>query len=90
MSIVKASIFGVAGFDTTANAMAAEQVLIKNNVDHVVMPLPTKIAASCGLAIKFWPADVTKCRQLFDEAGIKYRIYQGIKDKQQESYELME
>ena len=90
MSIVQATIFCVAGFDTTVNAMAAEQVLIKNQVDHVMMPLPSKIAASCGLAIRFWPADLTLVRRLFAEAGIECRFYQGIKEKQRESYELLE
>jgi len=87
MSIIKATIFGVAGFETTANAMAAEQVLLENEVEHIMMPLPTKIAASCGLAVRFWPADVNRVRELFEAEGIKFKLYQGIKDKTQESYE---
>lgn len=87
MSLVKASIFAIATFESTGHAIAAEQVLIKNKMEHIVLPLPTAIAASCGLAIRFWPADVEKVQQLLTEANLEFSIYQGIKDNKKESYE---
>lgn len=87
MSLVKATIFAIATFESTGHAIAAEQVLIKNQVEHVVLPLPTAIAASCGLAIRFWPADVETVRKLLREAKLTFCIYQGVKDKTKESYE---
>ena len=90
MSLVKATIFAIATFESTGHAIAAEQVLIKNQVEHVVLPLPTAIAASCGLAIRFWPADVETVRDLLKEAKLTFRIYQGVKDKTKESYEAID
>ena len=87
MSLVKATIFAIATFESTGHAIAAEQVLIKNEVEHVVLPLPTAIAASCGLAIRFWPADVDTVVALLKKAELDFHIYQGIKDKTKESYE---
>lgn len=89
MSLVKATIFAIATFESTGHAMAGEQIFIQNNLDHVVLPLPTAIAASCGLAIRFWPADVDTAHRLLQQAELEFHIYQGVKDKTKESYELI-
>ncbi|MGI5824000.1 MAG: DUF3343 domain-containing protein [Bacillota bacterium] len=90
MSLVKATIFAIATFESTGHAIAAEQVLIKNKIEHVVLPLPTAIAASCGLAIRFWPADVDGVKELLAAEKLDFCIYQGIKDKSKESYERID
>ncbi len=90
MSLVNATMFAIATFESTGHAMAGEQVFIENHLDHLVLPLPTAIAASCGLAIRFWPADVETAQQLLKQAELEFHIYQGVKDKTRESYQLLD
>lgn len=90
MSLVKATVFALATFESTGHAMAGEQEMKKNNIENVVIPLPTAIAASCGLAIRFWPEDTAKVYQLLKAAELEFHIYEGLKDKTKESYELVE
>lgn len=90
MSLVKATIFAIATFESTGHAMAGEQLFKKNNLEYVVLPLPTAIAASCGLAIRFWPTDIDVAHKILQEGELVFNIYQGIKDKTKESYELIE
>lgn len=89
MSLVKATMFAIATFESTGHAMAGEQIFIENNLDHVVIPLPTAIAASCGLAIRFWPADAETAHKLLQKAELEFHIYQGVKDQTKEKYELI-
>ncbi|MGN1319253.1 MAG: DUF3343 domain-containing protein [Lachnospirales bacterium] len=37
-------------FETTTDAIAAEEFFYKNNYKGRIIPLPTSISASCGLA----------------------------------------
>lgn len=90
MSLVKASVFALATFESTGHAMAGEQEFKNNNLENVVIPLPTAIAASCGLAIRFWPEDIEKAHMLLKNAELEFHIYEGVKDKTKEKYELVE
>ena len=88
-SLIKAEIFAVATFGSTGHAMAAEQALISAGIQHIVMPLPTAIDASCGLAIKIWPADVQSCQGIFAEQKLEFHIYEGVKKNKKETYEII-
>ena len=90
MSLIKAETFAVATFGSTGHAMAAEQILIKAEIQHIVMPLPTAIRASCGLAIKTWLEDVPTCQDLFQKQQLEFQFYQGSKQGKQERYEQMQ
>ena len=53
----------VYSFSTTSEAMKAEKIFLSNGAPGGIIPLPSKIAAGCGLA---WTVDKDKA-QLCDE-----------------------
>lgn len=57
-------------FKSTHHAMAAEKTVIKAKVEHIVVPTPKSITASCGLALKIWAKDVLSTTALLKDQGI--------------------
>ena len=57
MSLLKVEEFILFLFSTTQNVMSAEKLLLEAAVPCMVMPLPTALSASCGLAIRIYPND---------------------------------
>lgn len=57
MNLVSAKLYTLFTFDASEPVISAEAVLKANGIACVVMPLPTEIAASCGLSLKIWQKD---------------------------------
>lgn len=54
-------------FNSTSAAIFAEQVLLQAAVKVKVMPLPSKIAAGCGIALRVSQNELTKAKQIIKE-----------------------
>ncbi len=62
--------FGLIAFRSTHHALAAEKTLQGAKIDHIIIPTPKEISASCGLALKI---NLEECQQiimLLKERGI--------------------
>lgn len=57
-------------FKSTHHAMAAEKAAITASVEHIIVPTPKTITASCGLALKIWAKDVPSTTTLLKDQGI--------------------
>ncbi|MDD2569405.1 MAG: DUF3343 domain-containing protein [Clostridia bacterium] len=57
MNLVSTKLYTLFTFDASEPVISAEAVLKANEIPCVVMPLPTEIAASCGLSLKIWQKD---------------------------------
>ncbi|MDR1232281.1 MAG: DUF3343 domain-containing protein [Spirochaetaceae bacterium] len=58
-------------FESTTQAIRAEQVLLGNAFDVRVMPKPTGIEAGCGFCLRFLPEDVEKAVAFLLSCGIR-------------------
>lgn len=66
-------------FDTTHDAMQAEEVIIDGGFWCDMVPRPPDTAATlCGLAIEVQTADRDDVSRLLEEAGINFEIYQPV------------
>ena len=59
-------------FDTTSQAMAAEALLQNGGLPGRMIPLPSQIAAGCGLAWKALPEEGDILCAALDAAGAVY------------------
>ncbi len=59
-------------FDTTSQAMAAEALLQNGGLPGRMIPLPSQIAAGCGLAWKALPEERDILCAALDAAGAVY------------------
>ena len=64
MNLVSAKQYTLLTFDASEPVISAEATLKNNDITCVVMPLPTEIAASCGLALKIWQKDTNAAIKL--------------------------
>ena len=61
-------------FESTAQAIRAEDIFLKNNVKVKIRPLPNEISSGCGISIAF--ADLVIVKKLVADNQIIYnRIY---------------
>lgn len=64
-------------FDTTHDAMQAEEAIIDAGFWCDIVPRPPDTAATlCGLAIEVEGADCEEVARLLEEEGIAFQIYQ--------------
>lgn len=71
MNLLQAKKYGVISFHTTQAAIEAEKCLECSEINFFLIPLPTGISASCGLALKFFCKDGHRIQDLLAQAGIK-------------------
>lgn len=72
----------IVSFDRTAATMEIEKILKEEGISHAIMPTPRSVQASCGLSIRFAPADLDKVSQKISETleeGI-YHYYEAVKE----------
>jgi hypothetical protein len=72
----------IVSFDRTAATMEVEKILTENGISHAIMPTPRAVQASCGLSIRFAPADLGRVTQLISktlEKGI-FHYYKAVKE----------
>ena len=62
----------VVTFDTTAQAMAAEELFRRDGLPGRMIPIPTRISAGCGLAWKALPEEREPLCAALDAADIAY------------------
>jgi hypothetical protein len=58
-------------FDSTSQAIMAEQALLEQAFNVRVMPKPSAIKAGCGFCLRFLPNDIEKVLVFLLECGIK-------------------
>ncbi|MCL2256026.1 MAG: DUF3343 domain-containing protein [Firmicutes bacterium] len=51
-------------FVSTNHAIKAEKLLLENNQNVSVMPLPNQIKAGCGIALRTKINDIENCREI--------------------------
>jgi hypothetical protein len=57
-------------FESVAQAIMAEQVLVERKFDVRVMPTPASIKAGCGFCLRFLPEDFENAVAFLLERGI--------------------
>jgi hypothetical protein len=57
-------------FESTTQAIRAEQALLENAFDVRVMPKPAGIEAGCGFCLRFLPEDIGKVVAFLSSCGI--------------------
>jgi hypothetical protein len=57
-------------FESTAQAIMAEQTLLEKAFYVRVMPKPSAIKAGCGFCLRFLPEDIAKIVPCLSECGI--------------------
>ncbi|MDR3146821.1 MAG: DUF3343 domain-containing protein [Treponema sp.] len=60
-------------FESTSEAIMAEQALADRAVPVRVMPKPAAIEAGCGFCLRFSPDDLERVAALLLECGIKVK-----------------
>ena len=71
MNLVSATLYTLFTFEASEPVISAESALKNNDIDCVVMPLPTEIAASCGLSLKIWQKDYEKAFNLLKNKDLE-------------------
>lgn len=75
-------------FSNIQNVIAGEKALLGAGVPCLVMPLPSALSASCGLAIKIFPEDMPHSIDLFMASGITpSKLYQGLRENHETRFE---
>jgi len=64
-------------FESVHKVLKAEQVLLKNQILHEIIPTPRDISSSCGISIRVNTAmvDVKAVHSLLQQNGIEGRIF---------------
>jgi hypothetical protein len=57
-------------FESTSQAIMAEQSLLESKFSVRVMPKPSAIEAGCGFCLRFLPNDIKKALVFLSERGI--------------------
>ena len=65
--------------DSTHLIMKTEKVLLENQLDVRVIPLPTELHSSCGLSVKCELKDLEKIKSLLNKNEIEVSFYKGHK-----------
>lgn len=65
-------------FDTTNQAMWAEDVARERGIPAEVVPAPPEAKAKCGLALRTTTAHATDLEAAMEEEGIPYLVAEGV------------
>ncbi|MDR1030105.1 MAG: DUF3343 domain-containing protein [Treponema sp.] len=60
-------------FESTSQAIMAEQVLLEQAFYVRVMPKPSSIQAGCGFCLRFLPEDIDKAVSFLSKCGINVK-----------------
>jgi len=72
--------FAAFGFESTHEALDAEQLLGDLGIEVVPMPAPKTLGARCGIALRIELADEDRAAVYLDAAGILVRAKGRIED----------
>ena len=67
--------FLIVTIDSTHLIMKIEKILLENNMNVRIIPLPTELNASCGFSIKADIEDAQKIETLLKENNIDRELY---------------
>ncbi|MGQ0561940.1 MAG: DUF3343 domain-containing protein [Gemmatimonadota bacterium] len=62
-------------FDTTHNALWAEEVARERGIAVEVVPAPTGVDAKCGMALEVLTEKFDELRELLAAEGVPFRLY---------------
>lgn len=63
--------FVVLGFESTHDALAAEDLIKRAGIPVVPIPAPPTLSALCGIAMRLEPSHVIDAERVLDEGGIR-------------------
>ena len=72
--------FAAFGFESTHEALDAEQLLIDLGIDVVPMPAPKTLGSRCGIALRIELADEERAVAYLEAAGIQINARGTIED----------
>jgi len=56
---------------STSHAMRIERMLIEQNIECKLIPVPRQLSSDCGVCVRFLPADKEKVVQCLDSVHIE-------------------
>lgn len=59
-------------FDSTHQALRAEQVLKQKRIDHAVINTPREFSADCGISLRIDPSASRAAREALEAAGVRF------------------
>jgi len=62
-------------FGSTSHAIRGERVLLDDGIKVVVMPLPSKIRAGCGIALKIELCDIDIIKKILTKHQIEFEVH---------------
>jgi hypothetical protein len=62
-------------FDTTHDALRAEQLGVGQRLGVQVVPAPAAAGAKCGLALECLPEDMEALTAVLNAEGVRYGVY---------------
>jgi len=62
-------------FNSTSHAIRAEKVLLENKLKVVVLPLPDRIRAGCGICLKI--DDENMAKNILKEKQIEFEVHKN-------------
>ena len=72
--------YSVFGFDSTHDALAAEEAIKQRGIDVLAIPRPKVLGTGCGIALRVLPADEPALRNVLAEAGIAWSAAGAMED----------
>jgi len=72
--------FAAFGFESTHEALDAEQLLADLGIDVVPMPAPKTLGSRCGIALRLELADEDRAVAYLEAAGIRINARGSIED----------
>lgn len=72
--------FAAFGFESTHEALDAEQLLGDLGIDVVPMPAPKTLGSRCGIALRIELGDEDRAASYLDAAGIQVKARGRIED----------
>lgn len=66
-------------FDSTNNAMGAEDYLKRNNYSITILPTPREVSASCGLSIRFNSGGLDQIKDAVKSGSLKVKGIYSLK-----------
>lgn len=62
-------------FETTHDALRAEQLGLERRLGVQVVPAPAAAGATCGLAVECLPEDMAALTAVLNGEGVRYGVY---------------
>lgn len=65
------SLYGVVLFYTTSSVMKAEKMLLKQDLEVKLIPVPRELSSDCGIALRFNWDDMERVTSILASANVE-------------------